>query len=168
MAFRKSYPFPKCDVTRENITSNVQVYLTHGQDEKHADHIMNYVKNGGGLIIGGHVSWPNQSTKNSNCYMSDFPGNVLIARTGVVFSQVRVHEKVAAMCQVDRVPALRYSLYYNLKHLASRSASSFEENDIGKLHRAYIKEIEKFQDVLQSHDFFDIIFEIWKNWSPVS
>ena len=168
LAFRKSYPFPNCDVTRENVTSKVQVYLTHGHDEKHADHIMNYVKNGGGLIIGGNVWWQNQSTRNSNCYMLDFPGNVLIARTGVVFSQMRVPEKVATMFQIDRVPALKYSLYYTLKYLASSSASSFEENCIGKPHRAYMKEIKQFEDVLQSNDFFDIILEIWKKWSPVS
>ena len=149
---------PVNDVSRESVTSDVQVYMTHGSYDDHGDHLMDYVKNGGGLIIGGHAwEWALRPCNRKKCYMLKYPGNKIISRIGIVFSTERVHEKDAVF-RIDKVPALKHSLYYSLKAYILRPSVFYPLDFRLPINNNTLEDIKLFSNQLGTNEFFRVIF----------
>ena len=71
------------------------VYITEGHYDDHADQVVNYVKNGGGLIIAGHAwFWASQRGRQE-CVLLNHPGNRIVTHFGIAFSRDCVEGRVA-------------------------------------------------------------------------
>jgi hypothetical protein len=137
--------------------------MTHGSYDDNGDHLMNYVKNGGGLVLGGHAwKWAEQSVNREKCYMLEYPGNKIISRVGIVFSSEKVPENDAVF-RIDTVPALKYSLYYALKAFIF-GPSAFHPQDARPnlfnplpISNNTLGDIQLFSKQLGTNEFFRII-----------
>ena len=159
--FHNTVPYPLYSVSRDKVTADVPAYITHGHREDHADHLMEYVRNGGGLIIGGHA-WHWASQNENACYLLEHPGNKIISRAGIVFSKDRVHDNnYNDLYRIDKAPELKYSLYYAIKACISHPSTSYWE-EMKMQHiikRNTLGDIQRFAEQLQSNDFFHIILQ---------
>ena len=184
-----SYSFPVTYINRTEISNAIKIYITEGHYDDHADHLMEYVRNGGGLIIGAHPWWTGfddvdvlDVLEGRTCSILEHPGNKIIARTGIVFSRERIREfedrvhedddfveKEEIDFQVDIVPALKYSLYYVLKACVLQPMSVYPEvlfyrlfTDYTVRHYTDCQDITLFSDQLMKNDYFRIILKYMK------
>ena len=158
-------PFPVKYVGRGEVTGDMSVYITNGHYEDHVDHLMEYVKHGGGLIIGGHAwSWALNDPGIQNgekCSMLDHPGNKIIARAGIVFSREVIRQN-DIWFQVDNMPALKHSLYYALRACKSRhlGVSICREEIFEKLLKGTeYEDIQLFSDRLRHNEYFKLVLQ---------
>ena len=160
---RKDPPFPVTYVSRNDLTTDIPVYITEGHYDDHADHLMDYVKNGGGLIIGGHAWWWGSNDidvlHGRKCSLLEHPGNKIIARAGIVFSRQGIQQNHIEF-MIDNIPALKYSLYYALRACILRPSSIFRQDIFDNLLKGTeYEDIQLFSDVLRSNDYFSVILE---------
>ncbi|XP_074049580.1 TRPM8 channel-associated factor 2-like [Macrotis lagotis] len=67
------------------ITDSLGVYCMNAYDATMAKQLIQFVKNGGGLLIGGQAwHWASQQCQNK--VLSDFPGNQITSVAGVYFT----------------------------------------------------------------------------------
>ena len=170
---RRRLPFHVSYVSRDKVTSDIPVYITEGHYEDHADHLMDYVRNGGGLIIGGHAWWWGTNdidvVDGRKCSLLEHPGNKIISRAGIVFSREGIQQNNIEFT-IDKVPALKYSLYYALKACILRPSFfhsflrlnyflSIKPFCIYLLIGTEFRDIQLFSDELRHNDYFKIILE---------
>ena len=158
---RKDPPFDVTYVDRNDINQEHPVYITEGHYEDHADHLMEYVRNGGGLIIGGHAWWWASNdidiVAGQKCSMLEHPGNKIIARAGIVFSREGIQQNNIEF-EVDQIPALQYSLYYALKTCLHRPSYVFRQYIFDTLLKgSEYEDIQLFHEQLRHNDNFKII-----------
>ena len=158
-------PFPVKYVERNEVTGDMSVYIASGHYEDQADHLMEYVKQGGGLIIGGHAwSWALNDPGIQNgekCSILDHPGNKIIARAGIVFSREVIRQN-DIWFQVDNMPALRHSLYYALKACKSKHLGVSicrEEVFENLLKGTEYEDIQLFSDRLRHNEHFKLVLQ---------
>ena len=159
----KDSPFPVNYLDRKELSGDIPVYITEGHYEDHADHLMEYVKQGGGLIIGGHAWWWAHNDvdvwNGQKCTMLDHPGNKIIARAGIVFSKEGIKQD-NIWFQVDNIPALKHSLYYALKACISRPMSIFRQEVFDDLLKGTeYEETQLFSDRLRNNEYFNLILQ---------
>ena len=160
------------------------IFITEGHYEDHADHLMEYVRDGGGLIIGGHaITWAANDAdviQRSKCSILEYPGNKIVARAGIAFSRMAIpaanslhyipglslpislpRDDKLLEFNVEIIPALKYSLYYAVKACLFQPFSIFLEEIFSQiLKQSDTEDIEQFSDQLaKQNEFFCIIFE---------
>jgi hypothetical protein len=100
-------------VKREHLViSNPSVYITEGHYDDNADNLLNYVRNGGGLIVGGHAwFW---ADKNPNkCLLLNHPGNKFLSKFGITFSGSFIDYKEAKFpIKTAEIPSIMDSYYF--------------------------------------------------------
>ena len=183
------YSFPVTYVERNSISQAMKIYLTEGHYDDHADHLMEYVRNGGALVIGAHPWWSGfddvdvmDVLEGRTCSILEHPGNKIIARSGIVFSRERIREfedrvhedddfveKEEIDFKVDIVPALKYSLFYVLKSCVLQPLSVYPEvlfyrlfTDYTVRHYRDYQDINLFSDQLIENEYFRIILKYIK------
>ena len=184
-----SYSFPITYMDRNELSKSTKIYITEGHYDDYADHLMEYVRNGGGLVIGAHPWWSGfddidvmNVLAGRTCSILEHPGNKIIARAGIVFSRERIREfedrvhedddfveKEEIDFQVDVVPALKYSLYYVLKACVLQPFSVYPEvifyrlfTDYTVRHYTDYQDINLFSSQLVDNDYFKMILQYIK------
>ena len=116
-------------------------------------------------IVGGYAC----SLRTESCVLLEYPGNKMIARTGIGFSSIPIstmnhqdHDSDQYVeSLVDNIPALKCSLYFKLKEYIS---SKKDTKDIGNLdvEIAHLNnvDIQRFYDELNSIQHFKGIFSL--------
>lgn len=160
---RRDPPFPVSYVSRDNVTKDIPVYITEGHYEDHADHLIEYVKNGGGLIVGGRAWWWGMNdmdvVNGQKCSLLEHPGNKIISKAGIVFSREGIQQNTIEFL-VDNVPALKYSLYYALKACILRPSSIMRQYIFDELlKRTEYEDLQIFSEQLRDNDHFKLILE---------
>ena len=122
---------------------------------------MEYVRNGGGLIIGGHAWWWASNDidvlSRQKCSMLEHPGNKIIARAGIIFSSHGIQQNDIEF-EVDQIPALQYSLYFALKTCLYRPSYVFRQYIFDTLLKgSEYEDIQLFSEQLRNNDNFKII-----------
>jgi len=123
---RRRYPFEKTAVKRDQLMSNKEttprIYITEGHYDDHSDCVLDYVRNGGGLIIAGHA-WFWASQRNHDvCLLTNHPGNKIITHFGIAFSSLHVdHQGPNRSLKLLDPPGSRHSYYY----MALRASKGF-------------------------------------------
>ena len=160
---RKDPPFPVTFLDRNKLSADIPVYITEGHYEDHADHMMEYVKNGGGLIIGGHAWWWASNdidvVDRRKCSILEHPGNKIIARAGIAYSREGIQQNKIEF-HVDNMPALKHSLYYAHKTCITRPSYVFRQDIYDKLLKGTeYDDIQLFSDQLRGNDYFNVILQ---------
>ena len=110
----KTRPFPDMAfVRREQLLQyqehhpQPQVFITEGHYDDHAEEVLAYVKNGGGLIVAGHAwFWASQRGRQE-CVLLNHPGNKITVPFGIAFSRAAVPRQVAEQTiQIDKKKTL--------------------------------------------------------------
>ncbi|CAN9511094.1 unnamed protein product [Ophioblennius macclurei] len=70
----------KCEKT--GFKQGLSVFVSPSNISQHADEILDFVAEGGALLVGGHAWWWAQSHKDQ-CAITDFPGNKVLNRMGL-------------------------------------------------------------------------------------
>lgn len=96
----------------DEISENVFVTQAHYDD--HLEDVLEYVRQGGGLIIGGHAWWWMSQEQNAANPLLQHPGNRITAPMGIVFSTECVSSENLKVSN-GIVPGLRHSLYHAVK-----------------------------------------------------
>ena len=112
----KTVPTYECDfVPRSRLLEvNPAVYITQGHSEEGSEAVLEYVRRGGGLIMGGHAWWwADQSTTQGASVLLDHPGNTILTQFGLAFSRETVDTRDAAFpIKTQEVPSVKESFYY--------------------------------------------------------
>ena len=158
---RRDPPFDVTYIERDKINKDFDVYITEGHYEDHADHLMEYVKNEGGLIVGGHAWWWASNDMDvlarQKCSMLEHPGNKIIARAGIIFSSEGIRQNHIQF-EVDQIPALQYSLYFALKTCLHRPSYVFRQYIFDTLLKgSEYEDIQLYSEQLRNNDNFKII-----------
>ena len=78
------------------------VYITEGHYDDHADQVIAFVRNGGGLIIAGHAwFWASQQGDQQSVLLNH-PGNKITTHFGIAFSGEPVDERVVRSAVLTR------------------------------------------------------------------
>jgi len=158
---RRDPPFEVTYIDRDKINQDYPVYITEGHYEDHADHLMEYVRNGGSMIIGGHAWWWASNdidvAARQKCSMLEHPGNKIIARAGIVFSSEGIQQNNIEF-EIDQIPALQHSLYFALKTCLHRPSYVFRQYIFDTLLKGNeYEDIQLFSEQLRNNDNFKII-----------
>lgn len=100
-------------VKREHVlVSNPSVYITEGHYDDHSEKLLRYVRNGGGLIVGGHAwFWAQQNPEKS--VLLNHPGNRFLSKFGLAFSGSCVDYKEAKFpIKTSEIPSVKDSYYF--------------------------------------------------------
>ena len=128
---------------------SVPVYITEGHYDDQADQLMDHVKAGGGLIVGGHAwLWSLHAGQNV-CSLMEHPGNKIIVRSGIAFSRDAIEVEDNSQFQIDKVPALKSSLYFSLKCQSDRPEEAAAR---GLVATAAYSELHEFPELLRTVD----------------
>ena len=126
------------------------------------------------FIVGGYAwSWNSQE-----CSLLKYPGNKMIARAGIAFSNktTSVAGQADTECLIDTLPALKCSLYYGLRknplpkgffsrrfndlEIYKREFKDLSDATYRDLKEVYDWEFARFQEELIPFEQFRLIFEL--------
>ena len=114
--------------------------------------------------VGGYAcTW-----NSDECTVLQYPGNKMIARTGIAFSNnaistVNLYENSELQIEslVDNIPALKCSIYYSMKEYVSSQKLKLDEGSLEtEQWMSYNWNIHRFYDELSNIQHFKGIFSI--------
>ena len=86
------------------------MYMTQGHYGDHNDQLLEYVRQGGGLVVGGHAWWWAEQQPDQSVLLQH-PGNQLITEFGLAFSKETVDIRDAAFpIKVTEVPSVKVTI----------------------------------------------------------
>eukprot|EP00092_Neocalanus_flemingeri_P033677 GFUD01036610.1.p1 GENE.GFUD01036610.1~~GFUD01036610.1.p1 ORF type:complete len:423 (+),score=58.41 GFUD01036610.1:52-1320(+) len=154
---KRTLPFHDVQfVKREHIlVSRPAVYITEGHYDDHADKLLTYVRDGGGLIVGGHAwFWAQKNPKTS--LLLNHPGNKLLSNFGIAFSESFVDYNDAKFpIKTMDIPSITYS-YYFFSQLRSIGLNYRKDDE------HLYDELYMFIDELETKEKFKDIIELNK------
>ena len=109
------------------------------------------------------------SRNADECPLLHYPGNKIIARTGIAFSNqsISAHElnnhflENQIECLVDNIPPLKCSLYFSMKEYESIKPLKFDKERLGTNYlMTYIWNFQRFHQELKDFQHFKGIFSM--------
>lgn len=138
-------------LTRKQLLSDeVPVFITDGHSDDDADVVLEYVRKGGGLIIGGHA-WQWGQTNHGSDVFQQHPGNRITSHMGIVFSPCIFCDPNLRL-GTGVVPGLRHSLYY--VHKWGRDDDSLQGYPIVQQMRDWLE--NSWEEKVKGDQFEDI------------
>ena len=110
---RSSVPNYNCQfITRDKLLAvNPPFYITQAHYDDHREDLLEYVRRGGGLIMGGHAWWWSgqlQEQGQQHCVLLDHPGNKIISEFGLALSNDTVdHRDSAFPIKTKEMPSIK-------------------------------------------------------------
>ena len=105
-------PTYNCDfIPRQDLLArSPPMYMTQGHYGDHNDQLLEYVRQGGGLVVGGHAWWWAEQQPDQSVLLQH-PGNQLITEFGLAFSKETVDIRDAAFpIKVTEVPSVKVTI----------------------------------------------------------
>lgn len=151
---KRTLPFHDLQfVKREHLLiSNPQVYITEGHYDDKAEDLLTYVRNGGGLIVGGH-SWFWAEKNPNKSLLLNHPGNKFLSKFGIAFSGAWIDYKEAKFpIKTADIPSIKES-YYFFAQLRAKGLV-YRKPDEGLYDELYmymneLKNLDQFHDIIK-------------------
>ena len=116
-------------------------------------------------LVGGYAC----SLRSESCALLEYPGNKMIARTGIGFSSLSIstmnrqdHDSGQYVeSLMDNIPALKCSLYFSLKEYKSSQENTSDKDNL-EVELAHLNnvDIQRFYDELNSIQHFKGIYSL--------
>jgi len=132
-----------------------RVYITEAHYAQHSETLLQYVREGGGLVVGGHA-WFWASNSHGRNSLLHHPGNQLLTHFGLALSARLVEHRDAAFpMQTAKIPSVKSSHYF-YSVMRARGREYYKPDQ-----EAY-EEFFQHQSELELHDRFRDIVELNK------
>merc|ERR1712004_727480 len=134
-----------------------QVYITEGHYDDHGENVVEYVRRGGGLIIGGHAWFWTSQHRHDQCMFKTHPGNKIITHFGIAFTRHAVEGQVSRV----PIPTPTSTSLLHLHQLVKMRERSVAELQTDVLHNelkrsAYqLRTENQFEDILAAVKQFE-------------
>ena len=155
-AGRQARPQHDCQfVSRENICQEKpEFYITEGHYEDNSECLLEYVRTGGGLIVGGHAWWwADRSNQDNRSCLLHHPANTFLTDFGIAFSSSYVDYRDAKFpIKTGEVPSLKQSFYFFALMRSSGKQYRKHDEDLYNEFYLHMKEMEgeeKFKDLVE-------------------
>ena len=153
---RRAMPQHDCQfVSRDNLLKeNPPFYVTEAHYEDNSEALLEYVRNGGGLIVGGHSWWWNEVSNpgHLSCLLHH-PGNRFLTEFGLALSPECVDTRDAKFpIKTAEIPSLKQSFYFFARMRAKGTQYRKHDEDLYNEFYQHMKEMEKmekFQDIVR-------------------
>jgi len=135
-------------VKREEIlTVGPSVYISRGHYDDHYEKLLTYVRNGGGLIIGGHA-WFWASENPTKSLLLDHPGNKWLSYFGIAFSKESIdHEDAKVPISTMEIPTIKLSYYFFAKLRSLGMGYSYSDEPL-------YEDFSTQKEILEMQDMF--------------
>merc|ERR1711963_279317 len=133
-----------------------QVYITEGHYDDHGENVVEYVRRGGGLIIGGHAWFWTSQRRHDQCMFKTHPGNRIITHFGIAFTRHAVEGQVSRV----PIPTLTSTSGLHLHQLVKMREGSIFELQTDVLHN----ELKWWPDQLRTENQFEDILAAIKQF----
>eukprot|EP00092_Neocalanus_flemingeri_P029702 GFUD01032249.1.p1 GENE.GFUD01032249.1~~GFUD01032249.1.p1 ORF type:complete len:415 (+),score=73.98 GFUD01032249.1:56-1300(+) len=151
---KRTLPFNDIQfVKRQNIlTSKPSVYITRSHYDDNADNLLTYVRNGGGLIIGGHAwFWASQNPMTS--LLLNHTGNKFLSNFGIAFSDQWIdHNDAKFPIETTKIPSMKASYYFVAQQRSIGLNCQHQDEDLYHELHLFKDELEikgEFEDIIQ-------------------
>ena len=163
----KTVPTYECDFLSRSRLLEVKppMYVTQGHYDEGSEQVLEYVRRGGGLIIGGHSWWWADQSANKmprdlatdqseeTSVLLDHPGNKMLTEFGLAFSKEMVEPRDAAFpIKTREVPSVKESFYY-FAAMRARGINyrKSDESIYDELysHSKRLEKYERFQEIIR-------------------
>nr|QCD25257.1 TRPM8 channel-associated factor-like protein [Cynoglossus semilaevis] len=127
----------KCENTK--FRKDLSVYICTAYSAKEADEILEFVEEGGGLLIGGHAWYWAQTHPGQNP-LTDFPGNKILNKMGLSLLETSIK---GALFKAP-MPSHVFKDMYHFRHLLHRFAGYVNRGDkLTKEEEKHLKKLSK-------------------------
>jgi len=133
-----------------------QVYITEGHYDDHGENVVEYVRRGGGLIIGGHAWFWTSQQGHEHISFKTHPGNKIITHFGIAFTSHTVEGQVSRV----PIPTLTSTSRVHLHQLVKMREGSVAELQTDVLHN----ELKWSADQLRTENQFEDILAAVKQF----
>ena len=170
----KTVPTYECDFLPRSrlLEVNPPMYITQAHYDENSDAVLEYVRRGGGLIMGGHSWWWAEQKSLANeiardqgmdqseeaCVLLDHPGNKILTEFGLALSKESVHNRDAAFpINTREVPSVKESFYY---FAAMRARGmNYRKSDESIYDEFYsqskrLEKYEQFQEIVRLNNIY--------------
>jgi len=134
-----------------------QVYITEGHYDDHGENVVEYVRRGGGLIIGGHAWFWTSQQRHEQCMFKSHPGNKIITHFGIAFTRHAVEDQVSRVPIPTLTSTSRVHLHQLVK-IRQRSVAEFQTDvlhDDLKRSAGQLRTENQFEDILAAVKQFE-------------